>query len=208
MAWAVILCISAASVASAAPVQWTVASGGNGHYYEFVLDHTDWFDARDTAAASTYMGVSGHLVTITSAAENDFVWNHMSIGTTDFRYRGNWIGAYQYDATSDKYDTENGFAAHEHWAWVTGEEFVYSNWFTPDLYPDPTDGRHGSFGTEFDFAKFQSHHSGPSTWSDTKPWKNPSLAHGYMIEYSVPEPATLSLLPLGGLALIRRRRVS
>ena len=55
--------------AQAAPVQWTVASGGNGHWYEAISSpNTSWTAARAAAEAR-----GGYLATITSAAENTFV---------------------------------------------------------------------------------------------------------------------------------------
>jgi hypothetical protein len=53
---------------------------GNGNHYDLVLDYrVSWSDARDAAEATDFMGVSGHLVTITSAAENQFISDNFSI---------------------------------------------------------------------------------------------------------------------------------
>ena len=55
----------------AAPVQWDAGSGGNGHYYEAVQvpDGVSW-----TAASALANGAGGYLATITSEAENNFVF--------------------------------------------------------------------------------------------------------------------------------------
>lgn len=98
--------LAAPQAASAAVVQWTIASGGNGHYYELITTLVNWTAARDAAAAKTYQNTPGHLATITSAEENQFVWNNVS--GTYF-----WIGAYK-DNNS--------------WHWVTGESWGYVNW--------------------------------------------------------------------------------
>jgi hypothetical protein len=36
------IAFSSSSLASAVPIQWTVASGGNGHFYELIADDTDF----------------------------------------------------------------------------------------------------------------------------------------------------------------------
>ena len=53
------------------PVHWTTAIGGNDHWYEVVYTGgLDWEGAYSQAEA-----LNGYLVTLTSNAENTFVWN-------------------------------------------------------------------------------------------------------------------------------------
>ena len=75
----------------------------NGHYYRLVNNGSNitWTDARDAAAASSYFGMQGYLVTITSEEENNFLTSLINSNT--------WIGA------SDA--AEEGV-----WRWVTGCE--------------------------------------------------------------------------------------
>ena len=74
----------------------------NGHYYEYISHPgITWESARDAAAAKTYYGLKGYLVTVTSAAEQNFV-------SSKLQGQG-WMGA------SDN-SNEN------HWYWVTGPE--------------------------------------------------------------------------------------
>ncbi len=88
----------------ALPVQWAVKDGGNGHWYEFVLDwKATWNDARTAAATSVYGGMTGYLVTITSVAENTFVRRvateqypfkkptNVHIGLSDEGSEGDWV---------------------------------------------------------------------------------------------------------------------
>lgn len=79
-----------------------LAFSGNGHFYRyFPSAGIDWADANAAANASTYFGLQGYLVTITSAEENDFAFSKIQ--------NQGWIGA------SD--DAVEGV-----WQWVTGPE--------------------------------------------------------------------------------------
>lgn len=59
------------TAASAAPIQWS----DNGHWYDVVWVDAglSWEEARDHANLS-----GGHLVTLTSAAENNFIWEFLN----------------------------------------------------------------------------------------------------------------------------------
>jgi hypothetical protein len=99
-------------------VKWT-----NGHCYQAVLaPGLSWDQARDSCLAR-----GGHLVTITSAEENAFVFSLVS-GDSAFWYLdafgnglGPWLGGFQPNG-SEMPDTG--------WQWVTTEPFVYTNWET------------------------------------------------------------------------------
>ena len=109
--------------ALATPIQWTVGSGGNGHYYDIIRVPAgiSW-----TAANNAALAANGHLATITSSAEGLFVYTNLvdnpiywnqEPGGSDL---GPWLGAYQ---TSD-----NGSQASLNWVWVTGEPWSYTDW--------------------------------------------------------------------------------
>jgi hypothetical protein len=77
---------------------WDPANGGNGHIYQFVNEYLSWDIAATAAQNSSLSGVSGYLVTITSAGEQSFVAQHLKdfdvwIGTTDAAIEGTfkWI---------------------------------------------------------------------------------------------------------------------
>ena len=95
--------------AQAVVIEWPVADGGNGHFYEQVDGEISWTDARDAAAAKSFMGATGHLATSTSAAENQFLTDHLDT----FHH---WLGGFQFD----KLDEPAG-----HWRWVTDEPWIY-----------------------------------------------------------------------------------
>src|SRR5438552_775995 len=105
-------------VAQAQPILWSV----NGHYYEFVrFDASSlsnsWSDARAAAAVRRLGCLPGHLATITSAAENDFIATHFNTGA---EAEGAWLG---------------GVAAGDDgiWRWDVGPEAgtQFAFWKTP-----------------------------------------------------------------------------
>ena len=116
------VCIMASGVspARAAPIEWAASAGGNGHYYEYQPDlGITWTQANATAQLRSYLGVQGHLTTITSEQENDFLVANFSNSFA----RSVWLGGWQ----------EEGMAPAEGWHWVTGEPWGYTRWIAGDL---------------------------------------------------------------------------
>jgi hypothetical protein len=118
--------------AFAGPVEWKMSDGGNGHSYELVgnfnvtTQRWNWEQCRRMAWMA-----GGHLATITSAAENQFIISNVMktnslptwIGLTDQKQ---WGG---HDFKGLANPQTNG------WAWITGEPIQYTFWQTsqPDL---------------------------------------------------------------------------
>ncbi len=179
-AWAAVL----SSVSHSEIVQWSSSAGGNDHFYEVVtpIDRIGWPLANLLA-----MSRGGYLATITSAAENSFVfglldYNEHFVSQWDF---GPWLGGYQPAGSP-----EPGGG----WRWVTGEPFVYTNWY--DGNPSDSDGIEDCL-----------HFLINSQWNDIAPngaWDTIPMG-GFIVEYDVPEPATCLLFGLGSLILLRRR---
>ena len=82
----------------------------NGHGYYKSTGMYLWPDARDISEFIGDTGVSGHLVTITSAAESGFLMN-LTYGTG----LTPWIGLYSTGKPGS-------------FRWVTGEPFAYTKW--------------------------------------------------------------------------------
>ncbi len=75
----------------------------NGHYYEYISGTSKtWTEAKNEAAAKTYFGLRGYLVTVTSPGEKTFVSSKLDGAT-------GWLGA------SDE-------GVEGQWRWVTGPE--------------------------------------------------------------------------------------
>ncbi|WP_171013797.1 lectin-like protein [Chitinivorax sp. B] len=199
LAFAIIAATFAAN-ASAAPIQWTTGAGANGHWYEFVSAPVNWETAKNNAAASTYLGMTGYLATIISAEEQNFIFSSVGTGLA-------WIGGSdEWDATSEN---DEGV-----WKWVTGPEAgtVFWNRGTTTSYSNWSAGEPNNCCGGEDFLQFA--WSGNGAWNDHGGPGNPGQLNGYLIEYSrnptvqVPVPMTVGLIGIGmaGLLAARRRK--
>lgn len=180
--------------ASGGIMQWSSASGGNGHWYEFVSSPLDWPSAKQAAEASSWLGLGGHLVTITSAEENSFVMSQVLPAGQEFA----WIGL----TDSEQYSGHESYGLPnpqvDGWVWVTGEPVVYTNWNNA-AQPDNLNNE--------DFAIIDLHaHGGETGWNDGQ-W---NWTSAYIVEYqAVPEPSSIvvwSSLGAVGLVMLWRRR--
>jgi hypothetical protein len=115
---------SAARPAVAQSTSVPVLNPASGHYYQAVrvAGAISWDGARAAAGSLSYAGFQGHLVTVTSAAESEFVARNVLAGvSTNARL---WLGGYQDGSAADY--LEPGGA----WRWVTGEPWSYTHWLT------------------------------------------------------------------------------
>ncbi|MBL8064351.1 MAG: hypothetical protein JNM34_00685 [Chthonomonadaceae bacterium] len=110
-------------------VQW----GGNGHWYRaiYIPAGCSWVEADIIARQQ-----GGHLATMTTAAENDFVFSladdprYFVTDPNNGNIYGPWIGLVQ---------AANGQEPGGGWGWVTGEAFSYTRWFPGE--PNNTAGQ-------------------------------------------------------------------
>ena len=103
---AVIAITSSSVLAQSTAVQWTTASGGNGHWYQYVPTALRWPEAKLAAEAR-----NGYLACLTSAAESAFA---RGLGVEIAH-----LGGFQ---TPDTCEPNCG------WQWLSGEPWSYTQW--------------------------------------------------------------------------------
>lgn len=167
--------------------QWS----GNGHYYSVIglAPGQGWEVAKLDAEAR-----GGHLVTITSAAENAFVTGLVDDPAYWISQFGDWnFGPYIGFVHPD------GAVPHNTtWSWVTGETVTYANW-------QPLSAEPNNAGGHENYAHL---HSVGSTRMGF--WNDLNLSYqiqpvAYVLEHptGVPEPMTIAGFGMGVLALLR-----
>ena len=110
LALAAALCLSLMPVSSWAEDSDSYSDNSGtfgGHIYKVFNNGISWTQAKDFCE-----GEVGHLVTITSQEEQDFINEQLLSGTMKHCY---WIGLAREKGTST-------------WRWVNGEEFSFANW--------------------------------------------------------------------------------
>jgi hypothetical protein len=194
-----VLAVLLPTVARAAIFEWSVASGGNGHFYNYVATSSTWDQAAALAASLTHNGQPGYLATITSAGENNVIINN-------FNLLG-WLGG-------------NDAAVEGEWRWVVGPEvgqlffvgeypdpsrhtLIYSDWGSNE----PNDFDNTPFGFPYageDYLQFDPPRGGE--WNDVP--GAPFTSNGFYVEFPAPEPATITMASIAGalLAVLRLRR--
>jgi len=139
-----------------------------GHYYQIVdVSEARWTQAADAAAASSYHGVGGHLVVITSMAEAYFITELIAGGNPplDSEY---WIGLVRGCETCP-------------WIWVTGEQLTSPNLFWED---------EGSQTTSEHFAVLRADDSYGTYWQYWWSMGNGLVVYAYsVVEYPNPPPS-------------------
>ena len=157
--------------------QWSVANGGNGHYYQAMLapGGISWDQASANAT-----NAGGYLATITSSDENNFVFGLIS-NTADYWVPdggggdGVWIGGVRLGPLNAPANATN-------WIWVTGEPFNYQNW---------------SYGQPNNVNGYQDHIQfyspaglADNKWNDAADVLDKAYVPGYVIEYETNPYAT------------------
>ena len=113
------------------PVQWPIADGGNGHWYQLVFEgHPSWTQAKLLAEQR-----GGYLATLTSQGENDLA-ARLSRGLSAML-----LGGFQ-DHASPKYSEPAGG-----WRWITDEPWNFSNWGAGE--PNNASNGHGEPGEDY-----------------------------------------------------------
>ncbi len=156
----------------------------NGNFYEFVpATAISWSSAKTAAAGRTYLGKTGYLATITSAGENAFIKQTMSVD--------GWVGgsdAYQEINAATGTNTYSSQSASEgHWYWVTGPEkgTNISNGNAPSMTPvngvynNWSSGEPNNSGSNENYMQIYASGNNSGTWNDL----NGTSQNGYVVEY-------------------------
>ena len=155
----------------AAPVEWPISQGGNGHFYGRVeTEPITWHEANHRAQALSYKGMRGHLLTTTSQAELQFVQDHLLHPSA-----WDWIGGYQDRKAADYREPAGG------WRWVTGEPFDFTAWSTPAV--GGNDREPNDVGGIEDFMATEPSRFGGETivrWND---FPDTMMLGGFYVEY-------------------------
>lgn len=186
---------SSAMAVQAAPVQWTSASGGNDHWYEFISVNETWQDAKVAAEGRIFQTLRGYLATVMSLEELEFI-------------RANVTRTLAWAGGSDE-------SGEDVWRWVTGPEagqiFYDGNdasatTFAPWAPGEPNDCCGGEDHLHLNW-------NGDGEWNDHGGPGNSGQMNGYVVEYGeifaeVSEPGNLALLALSlaGCAVALGRR--
>jgi hypothetical protein len=175
-------------------VQWKSSDGGNDHYYGVIGSFTanglglTWDDARQQAVS-----LGGDLVSITSAAENEFVYSNIASDTSlwhsttggSYCYAwGPWIGLN---------------AASGSWQWSDGSSYSFSAWAPAEPYE-------GTWGWVQYYRSYQN-------WGPPQPdsnWDNTGSDRGMfaIVEWTsnpIPSPSAFAIVTLSSLCTRRRR---
>ena len=146
------------------------------HFYEYVSGSTTWTNSKTSAENRSYFGRAGYLATMSSEAENNFIWKLMS--------SDGWFGASDEVSVVNTAKGSTAFASQtaveQKWHWVTGPEkgTQFSNGSTAvtGQYSKWAGGEPNNAGGEH-YGQFYSGNSGQ--WNDLP---NTSLP-GYICEY-------------------------
>ncbi|MBK7673236.1 MAG: hypothetical protein IPJ24_17890 [bacterium] len=108
-----VACVLLPTVGATTPFEWPVSEGGNGHYYELLsADGMTWQEARHAAESMEFLGMRGHLATISSQAEVRFILP-LYVRPTYGAYFGGWQKLTGALAPGETYG----------WRWLTGESW-------------------------------------------------------------------------------------
>lgn len=195
-------------VSIAEPIEWPVSEGGNGHYYELLqgVYPTSWADQYYAALALWSSGWQGHLVTITSYAEDHWIRTHLldeHLPHHSVFYIGGW------NEGNSCSDSPGLLGA---WHWITGETWDYEGW----AYGEPNSDANGytsEFALSYLYYWSEAEVPGPTIGFNNLSYQYPVAGASMLVEYDglspmdVPacvEPVATRCSTWGGLKALYR----
>ena len=162
VACSVIAITSSSVLAQSTAVQWTTASGGNGHWYQ-CLRTTGFGEVWNVSQAAANV-LGGHLATLTSQQENSWAYE-LSVAQNAWSGRvGPLLGGYKLPNNSFR--------------WVTDEPWSYTSW----LSGEPSSGLWEPY---LSFLGPQDTSSSGATWNDTDAINHSGdPTYTYIVEWS------------------------
>ena len=155
--WSLVLVVMLGVIVGTASAQGPVYNPDNGHSYELVEAKViSWENANAEANAKILGRCPGHLATVTTEAEKNFLVVTFELAGW-YNY---WLGGFQPD---DETSPNVG------WQWVTGEPWEYTNWSAGE--PNDFEGLEQNLTMYFD-----------GTWNDLGPHTQYYI-YGYFVEY-------------------------
>ncbi len=157
------------------PIEWKVAEGGNGHFYQLVVEKRSitWHEAAQLSMGRHFRGMPGHLVTMTSREEDQFIVESL---LEEVPLRGVWTGI-------------TDVLREGHFRWVTGEQYEFTNWATwPEQQPDNFHEADWHGGEDYGmYAQFPGKQ--PWAWNDLSIDSMHEKIAAYIVEYEPPVDA-------------------
>ncbi|MBI4672206.1 MAG: hypothetical protein HY741_11150, partial [Chloroflexi bacterium] len=136
-----------------------VFNPANCHYYQYIGGPFDWFSAKVDAESRRFLGIAGHLATITTSTEQNIIQSLIVVGDEP------WLGGFQPPGSPEP---------GGNWQWVTGELFIYTNWAPGEPNNDP--GNPQGYEDSLELRP-----NGDGLWND----HNHGNPQPYIVEYDV-----------------------
>ena len=165
-----------------------VYNPANGHLYGLTTTRENW-----TAAEAEAVRLGGHLASITSQAEQDFlVTNFVDDPNPQRPY---WIGMWDTNLSMGHDVSSRSFQ------WTDGESVSYTNWAWNGADFEPNNHTLNEWYCAFNFHYGVGQSNIKGTWNDTTDIAS-VLGPYYGIVEIVPEPSSLLLFGLGAVGVL------
>jgi len=162
-------------IESLGSAHWSSRSGGTGNTYE-LFGSTPYISWTEADLVARQLG--GYLAVVSSAAENQFLFDNFAWNPDLYRngWWGPWLGGRQSTSQLDYSEPGGG------WTWANGETWAYTNW-------QPGEPSNGNGGVEsaLSYIAFQEIPAGywndwaaHDEWPADTPWT-------FIVEYDSPE---------------------